>query len=130
MGFTVTEETKAKIGPILLRLVTAAYEVRGYKMDVTDWDALAEHDKAGFMEFVDQIVAELEDRPGAAAVAGSQETVDALVAAALAEGDETPAPTPAQRGEFDCTICGKPCKGKRGLNMHVKGMHAEEPVPA
>ncbi len=126
MGFTVTEETKGKIGPILLRLVTTAYGVRGYKMDVTDWDALAEHDKAGFMEFVDQIVAELEDRPGAAAVAGPQETVDALVAAALAEGDATP----PVRNPLACEICGKVARSKRGLNMHVKGMHAEEPVPA
>ncbi len=130
MGFTVTEETKGKIGPILLRLVTTAYGVRGYKMDVTDWDALAEHDKAGFMEFVDEILATLDGQPGVATVAAPQATVDALVAAAFAEGDETLVQTPPAKNPLACEICGKVAKSKRGLNMHVKGMHAEEPVPA
>ena len=124
MGFTVTEETKGKIGPILLRLVTTAYGVRGYKMDVTDWDELAEHDKVGFMEYAEQIVAEVETQPGVATVAVPQAVADAL-----GDGDQAP-PTPAVKNPLACEICGKVARSKRGLNMHVKGMHAEEPVPA
>ena len=116
MGFTVTEETKGKIGPILLRLVTTAYGVRGYKMDVTDWDALTEQDQAGYMEFANEIVVEIY----------ADGVFDPLLAAALAEGDATP----PVRNPLACEICGKVARSTRGLNMHVKGMHAEEPVPA
>ncbi len=117
MGFTVTEETKGKIARHLLAVVVAAYDVRNYKMDAREWGELAEHDKVGFMEFVDQIVAELETQPGVATVAVPQ-----AVTEALGDGDH--------RNPLACEICGKVAKSKRGLNMHVKGMHAEEPVPA